>query len=261
MNKENSLPEHVAVNREYWDANADWWVNAGERSWKQGDPSWGIWTLPESQLQLLPSDLSKMKTIELGCGTTYVSCWMMRRGADAVGIDNSAQQLKTAHRLMNEYNMPIELIHGNAEAVPYADESFDFAISEYGAAIWCDPYKWIPEAWRLLRPGGQLVFLGTHPLAIITTPADGSDSGRQLHRSYFDLHKQDWSELESDPGGIEFNLPHSAWQRLFRNTGFEILDYQELQAPQNRIDTQFAIPGSWAQQWPSEQVWKLRKVK
>ena len=38
--------------------------------------------------------------------------------------------------------------------------SFDLAISEYGAAIWADPYKWIPEAARLLRPGGQLIFLG-----------------------------------------------------------------------------------------------------
>jgi len=32
-------------------------------------------------------------------------------------------------------------------------------ISEYGASIWCDPYRWIPEASRLLRPGGDLVFL------------------------------------------------------------------------------------------------------
>jgi hypothetical protein len=33
---------------------------------------------------------------------------------------------------------------------------------EYGAAIWCDPYRWIPEAARLLRPGGELLFLGNH---------------------------------------------------------------------------------------------------
>ena len=48
---------------------------------------------------------------------------------------------------------------GDAEAVPLPDASFDLAISEYGASIWCDPYRWIPEAARLLRPGGVLVFL------------------------------------------------------------------------------------------------------
>ena len=38
--------------------------------------------------------------------------------------------------------------------MPLADASFDLAISEYGAAIWCDPYRWIPEAARLLRGSG-----------------------------------------------------------------------------------------------------------
>jgi hypothetical protein len=31
----------------------------------------------------------------------------------------------------------------------------DLAVSEYGASIWCDPHRWIPEAHRLLRPGGR----------------------------------------------------------------------------------------------------------
>ena len=38
--------------------------------------------------------------------------------------------------------------------VPLPDASFDLAVSEYGASLWADPYKWIPEAARLLRPGG-----------------------------------------------------------------------------------------------------------
>ena len=53
----------------------------------------------------------------------------------------------------------MELIEANAEDVPLPDGSFDLGVSEYGASIWCDPYRWIPEAARLLRPGGELVFL------------------------------------------------------------------------------------------------------
>ena len=61
-------------------------------------------------------------------------------------------------------------IHASAEQAPFADASFDLAISEYGAGIWCDPYAWIPEAARLLRPGGQLIFLGTSALLMLAAP-------------------------------------------------------------------------------------------
>jgi ubiquinone/menaquinone biosynthesis C-methylase UbiE len=103
-------------------------------------------------VHLLPDDLDGQDAIELGCGTAYVSAWLARRGARPVGIDNSEQQLATARRLQAQHSLVFPLIHGNAESVPYPDESFDFAISEYGAAIWADPYHWIPEAARLLRP-------------------------------------------------------------------------------------------------------------
>src|ERR1019366_9873877 len=108
--------------------------------------------------------------IELGCGTAYVSAWLARRGARVVGIDNSESQLATARILQDEHELHFPLLFGNAEEVPYPDASFDLAISEYGAAIWCDPHLWIPEAARLLRPGGRLIFLGNGPLLVLTEP-------------------------------------------------------------------------------------------
>ena len=68
----------------------------------------------------------------------------------------------------------------------------------------------------------------------------------------------DSTKAQVDPGGIEFNLPISSWLRLFRETGFEVLDYQELQVPEGSPD-RFNVPAAWAQRWPAEQVWKLRR--
>ena len=168
----SELPDHVARNRADWDAHADDWVEPGRRDWARAEPWWGIFTVPESELHVLPDDLDGLDTIELGCGTGYVSSWLARRGARPVGIDNSERQLATARALQAEFGIDFPLVHGNAEATPFADESFDFAISEYGASIWCDPYRWIPEAARLLRPGGRLVFLINAPLAIMCAPDD-----------------------------------------------------------------------------------------
>ena len=155
------LPEHVRRNRAAWD-------QLGRRLRRQrraqlearaGEEKWGVWDIPESSLHILPDDLDGLDTIELGCGTGYVSAWLARRGARPVGIDNSEAQLATARRLQAEHGIEFPLIHGNAETVPLPDASFDLAISEYGASIWADPYRWVPEAARLLRPGGRLMFL------------------------------------------------------------------------------------------------------
>lgn len=256
---DTTLPEHVAENRTHWDDRAHEWVASGERAWAASEPSWGNWGVPESELRLLPEDMTGLDAIELGCGTGYVSAWMARRGARVVAIDNSGKQLDTARRLAREHDVAIEFVHGNAETVPYPDGSFDLAISEYGAAIWCDPEVWIPEAHRLLRPGGTLVFLGNHPLAMLTTSLRGDPCDDRLHRDYFGLRKLDWREVEIDPGGIEFCLPIADWLRLFRKTGFELVDYHELQAPASTTRQAFSVPAEWAKRWPSEHVWKVRR--
>ena len=223
------------------------------------EPGWGCWAIPESEIQLLPADMGAMDAIELGCGTGYVSAWMTRRGARVVGIDVSQRQLATARALAASHDLDIRWLQGDAESVPLPNASFDFAISEYGAAIWCDPYAWIPEAHRLLRPGGRLTFLGTAPLALVCTPADGSPTADRLARDYFDLHALDWRGVDAAPAGIEFNLPLSAWLALFRRVGFEVLDYLELRVPAGAVDTPW-IPAAWTRRFPAEQVWKLRKT-
>lgn len=251
------LPDYVMANRNHWDRQADQWVEMGKRAWTE-EPSWGIWGIPEAELAMLPDDMTGMRAIELGCGTAYVSAWMARRGARCVGIDNSEKQLETARRLAAEHGVELELIHGNAEEVPHPDGSFDFAISEYGASIWADPYKWIPEAWRLLKEGGELSFIGHHPLVMVTQRRKDSDEvTRELLYPYFGLHRVDWEDEGEQ--GTEFNLPISNWMRLFDTTGFDVVSFHEIQSPTREGEARFFVGPEWAHDFPSEQAWRLRK--
>ena len=107
---------------------------------------------------------------------------------------------------------------------------------------------------------GELVFLGNSPLSMLCSPVDGSlPVTERLERPYFGLHRLDWRNAIDDPGGIEFNLPISGWFRLFRDTGFEVLDFLELQAPAEGASANPYCRVDWAQRFPLEQVWKLRK--
>jgi len=256
---QDPLPPHVAANREYWDDMAPRWVASGERLWAATAPVWGEWGVPETELGMLPPDMKGTTAVELGCGTAYVSGWMARRGAKVWAIDNSRRQLATARRLADQHGVELELVHGDAERTPYADAMFDFAISEYGAAIWCDPEVWLPEAHRILKPAGRLVFLGNHPLAAVCSPFDGSQVVDHLVRPYFELGRLDWTEVEVDPGGVAFNLPLSGWFALFDRVGFTVEGYAEPRPafPDDTVNT--SVSRAWAYAYPSEQVWKLRK--
>ena len=257
MADEEQLPEHVRRNRAYWDELAPQYVRNAEVNWARDEPVWGIWSIPESQARILPDDLAGKDVIELGCGTAYVSAWLARRGANVTGIDNSPKQLETARRLQDEHDLHFPLLLGNAEEVPLPDASFDLAISEYGAAIWADPYRWIPEAARLLRPGGELVFLGNGLILMLAVPdleADGPATDRLL-RPYFGSHRYEWPDTDN----VEFHLGYGDWIRLLRDSGFEVTDLLELRPEPSATSGYGFVTLDWARRWPSEEVWRARR--
>jgi len=251
------LPEHVRRNRAHWDSLADAHVDSGRRAWTRTDPTWGIWGIPESDVHLLPDSADGMDVIELGCGTAYVSAWLARRGARPVGIDNSPKQLETARELQQDFGIDFPLMLGNAESVPLPDASFDFAISEYGAALWADPYKWIPEAARLLRPGGQLAFLTNSTLLMLCVPDYEKDNPatERMLRPQFGMHREEWPDSDS----VEFHLSHGDWIRLLRDNGFEIEELIELRPAEGTTTHYDFVSIDWARKWPSEEAWKARK--
>ena len=254
MTEHDDLAEHVRRNRAAWDIWARDYAASGRRNWQE-EPSWGIWGIPETEVQLLP-DVAGRDAIELGCGTAYVSAWLARRGARVIGIDNSAEQLKTARALQEEFGLPFPLIHGNAEQVPLPDASFDLAISEYGASIWCDPYRWIPEASRLLRPGGQLIFLVNGTILMLCMPeAEGVAAEERLVRDYFGMHRFEWPDDQS----VEFHLGYGDWIRLLRRHNFEVENLIELRPPVGATTRYPYVTVEWARRWPSEEVWMARK--
>jgi SAM-dependent methyltransferase len=245
---ERNIAEWTKANAEYTDGSAS-------RAWAREEMSWGVFNVPKSNVGCL-GDVAGLDIVELGCGTAYVSAWLTRRGARVVGVDPTPAQLATARRMMRETGIEFQLVEAPGESVPLPDASFDLALSEYGACLWADPYQWIPEAARLLRPGGQLIFLTNSNISQLCAPDDGQ-LGTTLLRPLFGMYRMEWpSEV-----GVEFHLPHGEWIRLLRAHCFEVEALHELQAPEDAEAHRYYdyVAPDWARQWPSEEIWAARK--
>jgi SAM-dependent methyltransferase len=252
------LPDYTLRNRQHWTVvNSRYTAEHGRRAWARDQIEWGIWHQAEERVRALP-DIRDRDVIELGCGTAYFGAWLKKHGARrVVGVDVTPAQLESAGRLNDEFQLGLELIEADAEAVPLPDGSFDLAVSEYGASIWCDPYRWIPEAARLLRPGGDLVFMRNSTLSVLCMPDEGSAADCLL-RPQRGLHRLDWPGPEQT---TDFHIGFGEMVRLLRRQGFEILDVIELFAPEGAVDHPYydSIGADWAKRWPAEEIWRARK--
>jgi SAM-dependent methyltransferase len=244
-------------NVELWTkTNAEFTDASARRSWEREEIVWGVFAVPESEVGVL-GDVSGLDAVELGCGTAFCSAWLARRGARVVGVDPTPAQLETARRMQVEFGLEFPLVEAFGEDVPLPDASFDLVHSEYGASIWADPYRWIPEAARLLRPGGRLVFMRNSTLSMLCAPDVGQVDER-LHRPLFGMYRLDWPENE---GAVEYHLPPGELIDVLRANGFEIERLVELQAPKDAETHDFYdyVTADWARTWPAEEIWAARK--
>jgi SAM-dependent methyltransferase len=243
-------------NRAVWtEVNAAHTDHAALEAWAADAITWGLFRVPEDELGAL-GDVAGLDVIELGCGTAYVSAWLTRRGARPVAVDLTPAQLRTARACQDRFGVHFPLVEADAADVPLPDASADLVVSEYGASVWCDPERWIPEAARLLRPQGRLVFLTNSVLATLTVPEDAGFAGERLLRPQRGLGRVEWPT-----GGIEYHPSHADWIRVLRGNGFVVEALHELYAPAGAVTPPYyeIVTAAWAQQWPAEDLWVARR--
>jgi SAM-dependent methyltransferase len=245
---EPELSEHARRNRAHWDADAADYQQRNAGHIDRGE-AWGVWQISEAEVQAL-GDVSGLDGLENGCGAAQWGRALAARGARMTGLDLSEAQLAFAREAGTDF----PLVQGSAESLPFDDASFDLVFADHGAFTFADPYRTIPEAARVLRPGGRLVFSHSSPLDTICWDERSQSMLPALQRSYFDLHREDWTEF------VTFNLPYSRWIQLFGTNGLQVEDLIELRPAADATSTyRDDSDRAWARRWPMDQIWKLRK--
>ena len=120
------------------------------------DPRWRRFLV--SRLALHPG----ARVLDVATGTGAVALELVRQhGCSVVGIDRSAEMVAVARERIAARGLAstIELHEGRAEALPFADASFDALTVTYLLRYVDDPAATIRELARVVRPGGTLAML------------------------------------------------------------------------------------------------------
>jgi SAM-dependent methyltransferase len=170
-----------------------------------------------------------------------------------VGFDLSEAQLGAARQAMGATRFP--LVQGAAERLPFADASFDLVFCDHGGLSWAPPQVAVPEAARVLRSQGRLVFTVFGPLAECCYDEANDRVDTRLHQGYFDL-----GAVAEEGGASSYQLTYGGWIAVLRGTGLVIEALIEPRpAPEARSSYLRCDPPDWASSWPTEMLWIASK--
>ena len=148
-----------------------------------------------------------MRVVDVCCGPGMISAAASTRGAKAIGIDFSAAAVRLARSNVDD----AEFREGDAQALPFDDDSVDAVLCGFGIIHLPDPERALAEMYRVLRPRGRVA------LSVWEAPVAGNGFG--LIYGSIKQHANLDVDLPHGPDFFQFSDPDKLAAALLE-TGF-----------------------------------------
>ena len=107
-----------------------------------------------------------MKVLDVACGSGNLAVVAAGKGADVTGIDIAENLIATARERAAALGLDIKFDHGDAEAMPYDDDSFDLVMTMFGAMFAPRPEVAASEMRRVCKSGGRIAMANWTPTGV-----------------------------------------------------------------------------------------------
>ena len=180
----------------------------------------------DTAVQLLGDGPGRL--VDVGCGTGWHTVAFRDHGWTVTGVDVSTDMLRVASE------RGLDVVQGDAAALPFDDGSFDAAVSLWTHTDVDDFGALLAEAVRVLRPGGPLVYIGAHPCFVGPHARFVSVEGvRELHDGYLDRGRYGSEAPGVGPDGLRakvggVHVPLGAFVQAFLHAGLTLERFEEL---------------------------------
>lgn len=235
----------------YWNGNAEAWTQLS----RMGCDKYRDHVNTPAFLEMLP-EVEGLDGLDIGCGEGHNTRLVARRGGRMTGIDISEVFVHHANRSEREDPLGIQYRLADATRLPFANESFDFAMATMSMMDMAESGRAVSEVWRVIRSGGFFQFSINHP-CFFTKRWEWvfDEAGRRVAMAcgdYFEPIVGDVDEwiFSATPDELKAGLPPfriprfsqtlSGWLNLLRDVGFQLDRFAE---PHADAETARKFPG------------------
>lgn len=170
--------------------------------------------------EMVGKNIKGSKVLDLGCGDGIDAEYYRKLGADVFGVDSSEKLIEIAKKKYPK----VEFSHGFAERIPSMKSCFDAVYSKYAIMTSPNMESTFDEIYRVLKPGGILIYLVTHPLRQYL-------ERREKRGNYF---KQKIVNCNILDGTVHLKEPTHTMNEFFNRKflkRFDVIDYKEVWDP------------------------------